>query len=58
MIDGLDHGLERLLLAAELLRALRFVPDAGVFEGGVDFVQAQGFAVVVKDTPLARQYAL
>jgi hypothetical protein len=53
VIDGFDHGLERLLLAPEFLRALGLVPDVRVFERGVDLVQAQRFALVVKDTPVA-----
>jgi hypothetical protein len=51
VVDGLHHRLEALLLLAQLLRALGLVPDGGVFQRGVDFVQPQGFAVVVKDTP-------
>jgi len=58
MVDRLDDVFQRLLFLAQLLGPLRFVPDGGVFEGGVDFVQAQCFAVVVKDTPLARRSAL
>jgi hypothetical protein len=57
VVDRLDHGLERALLAAELLRPLRLVPDLGVLEGGVDLVQAQRLAVVVKDTPGGRPCA-
>jgi hypothetical protein len=58
VIDRLDHRLQRLFLATEFLRALRLVPDRRVFEGGVDFPQAQRLAVVVKDTPSARRCAL
>jgi hypothetical protein len=57
VVDGADHRLERLLLPPELLRALGIVPDGRVLEGGVDLVQPQGFAVVVKDTPEAARYA-
>ena len=35
------------------LRALGLVPDLGVLQRGVDFVQPQCLAVVVKDTPEA-----
>jgi hypothetical protein len=45
-----DNPIERLLLAAELLGALRVVPDGRVFEGRVDGPQAFGFGIVVKDT--------
>jgi hypothetical protein len=57
VVDGLDHRLERLLLAPELLGALGLVPDVRVLERGVDLVQAQGFAVVVKDTSAALRCA-
>ena len=43
-----------LLLAAQLLGPLRLVPDLRVLERGVDLVQPQRFAVVVKDTPGGR----
>jgi len=57
VIDRRDDGLERLLLAPEFLGALGLVPDVGVLERGVDLVQAQGLAVVVKDTSEAlRRY--
>jgi len=51
VVDRLDDLVERLLFAAQFLRAFGVVPDGGVFKGRVDFVQTQGFAVVVKDTP-------
>jgi hypothetical protein len=51
VVDGLDDGVERTLFLAQFLGPLRFVPDLGVLERGVDFVQAEGFAIVVKDTP-------
>ena len=50
----LDDGLERALLAPQLLGPLRLVPDVRVLECGVDLVQPQRFAVVVKDTPGGR----
>jgi len=40
VVDGLDDGLERALLAAQLLGTLRLVPDLGVLERGVDFVES------------------
>ena len=58
MVDGLDHGFQRLLLAPQFLRALRLVPDGRVLQRGVDLVQPQRLALVVKDTPLARRCAL
>jgi hypothetical protein len=57
VVDRRDHRVERALLAAELLGALRLVPDVRVLEGGVDLVQAQRFAIVVKDTPGGRPCA-
>ena len=56
VVDGLDDGLEGLLLAPELLSPLGLVPHARVLERGVDFVQPQRLAVVVKDTPEAARY--
>jgi hypothetical protein len=53
VVDGLDHGLQRLLLAAQFLGAFGLVPDGGVLQRRVDLVQPQCFAVVVKDTPEA-----
>jgi hypothetical protein len=38
--DGVDDGLERLLLAPQFLGPLGFVPDCRVFERGVDLVQS------------------
>jgi hypothetical protein len=49
-----DHVFQRFLFLAEFLRALGVVPDLGVFECGVDFVQFSFFGRVVKDTPEAR----
>ena len=57
VVDGLDHVLQRALFLAELLGALGLVPDVGVLEGGVDLVQPQCFAVVVKDTSAALRCA-
>ena len=42
---------KQLFLAAQLLGAFWLAPDGGILERGVDLVQPQGFAVVVKDTP-------
>src|SRR4029079_8555788 len=57
VVDRRDDRVERALLATELLGALRLVPDVRVLEGGVDLVQPQRFAVVVKDTPGGRPCA-
>jgi hypothetical protein len=57
VVDGLDHAVEFALFAAQFLGALGLVPDRRVLERGVDLVQPQCFAVVVKDTPGARRCA-
>jgi len=57
VVDGLDHGVQAALLAAQFLCPLGVVPDARILERGVDFVQPQCLAVVVKDTPVARRCA-
>ena len=43
--------LELRALLAELLRALRIVPDVRVFELARHFFEALGLRVEVKDTP-------
>jgi hypothetical protein len=45
-------------LLAKCLRALRIVPDVGLFEFALDFGQALGFALIVKDTSSAHRSAL
>ena len=40
VVDGFDHGLQRLFFTPQFLRALGFVPDCRVFQRGVDFVQS------------------
>jgi hypothetical protein len=40
VVDRLDDVLQRALLAAQLLGALGLVPDLGVLERGVDFVES------------------
>ena len=49
---GLDRIIQRLLLAAEFLRALRVVPEFGLFELALNFGQAMLLGVEVKDTPV------
>jgi hypothetical protein len=59
-IDLLERAagfLERAALLAEVLRALRIVPDLRVFEGLGDFYEACALVVVVKDTSAARPNA-
>ena len=49
--DAADDAFERRALLAEVLRALRVVPDVGVFELARDFFEAFGLRIEVKDTP-------
>ena len=49
-IERADDGLEPGALAAELLRALGLVPDAGILELAQDLRRAARLAVVVKGT--------
>jgi len=44
-------------LLAEFLRAFRVVPDAGLFEFALYFLQAFVFIVVIKDTSSKSRYA-
>jgi len=48
--QGPDDGLEAFFLAAQVLGMLGVVPDVGVFQFGVDDVQAFGLGIVVKET--------
>jgi hypothetical protein len=50
-VDAADDTLETRALLAEILRALRIVPDVGIFEFPRDFLQALGLRIEVKDTP-------
>jgi hypothetical protein len=51
----MHHAFERDALLAERLRARRVVPDIRRFEFALNFDQAVGLGVEVKDTPLARR---
>ena len=46
-----DDGVQEGTFAAQVLRALRVFPDAGIFHFPVDFFQTLTLGVVVKDTP-------
>jgi hypothetical protein len=56
-LHAADHVIEQFLLAAELLRALGVVPDAGVFELAAYFGEPLRFRVDVKETSAARPCA-
>jgi hypothetical protein len=49
--DAADETVERRALLAEILRALRIVPDGRALELARDFFEAFGLRVEVKDTP-------
>jgi hypothetical protein len=49
--DPADDAIEIRALLAELLRALRVVPDVRIFELARDFFEAFGLRIEVKDTP-------
>ena len=50
LVQADDNLLETRTLLPERLRALGLVPDVGLLEFPLDFGQAFGLAVVVKDT--------
>jgi hypothetical protein len=56
-IERFDDRVENLFLLAEFLRALRVVPQLGVFELAVQYVETRLFRLVVKDTSAARRSA-
>ncbi len=49
-VETVDHLLQSGALPAQFLRALRLVPDAGLFQLAGYFLQAFAFVVVIKDT--------
>jgi len=49
--NAIDDAVELSTLLAELLRALRVVPDVRVFELASYFLEPIALDVVVKDTP-------
>jgi len=49
--DAADDAIEIRALLAELLRALRVVPDFRVFELARDFFESFRLRIEVKDTP-------
>ncbi len=50
--QGSDLGFQARAFLAQLLGALRLVPDIGLFEFALDFYQAVRLGVEVKDTPV------
>jgi hypothetical protein len=50
MIETVDHPFELCALLAELLRALRVVPDARLLELARYFLETFVLVVVIKDT--------
>jgi len=53
LADAVDGLVERRALAPQRLRALRVVPDVGVLEYALYFLEALALGVVVKETPSA-----
>ena len=49
--DAADDALEIRAFLAEILRALRVVPDVRIFEFARDFFEPLGLHIEVKDTP-------
>jgi len=49
--DAADDAFEARAFLAEILRALRIVPDVGMFEFAGDFFEPLGLGLEVKDTP-------
>ncbi len=49
--DAADDALERGAFLAQILGALRVVPDIGAFEFATDFLEPLGLGRVVKETP-------
>jgi hypothetical protein len=49
--DAADDAFEARAFLAEVLRALRVVPDVGMFEFAGDFFEPLGLGLEVKDTP-------
>jgi hypothetical protein len=50
VIQTADDLLELRALAAEFLRAIRLIPDAGLLEFAGYFLQALVLVIVIKDT--------
>ncbi len=51
--DAIDRLVQQGALAAQRLCAFWIVPDLGIAELALDFLQALALGVVVKDTPSA-----
>ena len=49
--DAADDAIELRAFLAQILRALRVVPDVGAFEFASDFFETFGLCLVVKETP-------
>jgi hypothetical protein len=52
MQDATDFGFQTHAFTPQILGALRFVPDIGLFEFALDFDQALLLGIEVKDTPV------
>jgi len=56
-VEPVDYGFETSAILAQLLRALRVVPDIGIFEFEADLLKLFFLFGVVKDTPSALRCA-
>jgi len=52
-VELCELGTQACALAPQLLRAIRLVPDAGIFELTRDFLETFLLEVVLKETPEA-----
>jgi hypothetical protein len=51
-IEAENDLLQLRSFLPECLRAIRLIPDVGLFQFPLDFSQAFSISVIVKDTPL------
>src|SRR5690606_20144684 len=58
LTQRMNDIFQAFLFTAKILRVLGIVPDVGVFQFGIDYLQTLGFGVVVKDTSVRRIGAL
>jgi hypothetical protein len=53
-VEHQHHVFQGLLFLAQVLGALGVVPDGGILQRGLDFLQLRCLGIVVKDTSAAR----
>jgi hypothetical protein len=57
VIQAVDHLFEPRAFLAEILRAFRVIPDAGLLEFANYFLQSLALIVVIKDTSSRKRCA-